>query len=89
MKYKLRGVFSGWAVVLQVRSDIFEVCAHVIKDVCGDTIGDPEQTHQNMLGPDILVLKCPGLFDGILNYLFGPGRLWQLAVRNRLGAGLD
>ena len=42
-----------------------------------------------MLGAYVIVVKCPGLFNCVLNDLLGLGRLWQLAHRNHIRSALD
>ena len=42
-----------------------------------------------MLGPHIVVIQRPSLFDGVLNHLLGSRRLWKLAHRYHIRAALD
>ena len=42
-----------------------------------------------MLGADVVMVQCPGFFNGVFNHLLGSRSLGEFAHRNHVGPALD
>ena len=80
------------AVAQQVEdffADFFQLQTQIHQHLGGDAFLLAEQAEQDVLGADIVVVEVAGLFHRVLDDLFGPRRLRQLAHRDHVGSALD
>ena len=70
-------------------ADFFKLETKVHQDLRGNAVVLTQETEQQMLSADIVMVEIARFFDRVLNDLLGARRLWQLAHGHHLGAALD
>ena len=92
----LTAAFAGFAlfgsVTEQIQhffANIFELQPEVHQHLSCDAFLLSQQAQQKMLGSDVVVVEVTGLFHRVLDDLFRPWGLGQLAHRDHVGTRLD
>ena len=83
------GTFQAMPQQVQyLLADILQLQAQVHQHLSRHTLLLTQQTQQQVLGADVVVIEILGFFESVLDDLLGPGRLGQLAHRDHVGSRL-